>query len=62
MYKPLFAVAAAGLATVLLLPLLGAVLGFVLTILKFVALGGLIWFVFWLLTRKKDKGGEAPAA
>ena len=62
MYKPLFAVAAAGLATVLLLPLLGAALGFVFTILKFVALGGLIWFVFWLLTRKKDKGGEAPAA
>lgn len=70
MHKPILVVAAAGavgfglwkLASVLLLPLVGTVLGFLLTILKFVAIGALVWLAFWLITRKKDKGGEAPAA
>ena len=70
MHKPLFAVAAVGvlgfalwkLASLLLLPLVGTVLGFLLTILKFAAIGGLLWLAFRWLTRKKDEGGEAPAA
>jgi threonine/homoserine/homoserine lactone efflux protein len=69
MHKPVLAVAAVGivgfalwkLASVLLLPLIGTLLGVVLTIVKFVAIGALIWLAFWFFTRKKDKGGEAPA-
>ena len=59
--KPLLALAAVGAAGVLLLPLLGALLGLVFTILKFVAIGGLIWLAYWFITRKKDEGGEASA-
>jgi threonine/homoserine/homoserine lactone efflux protein len=69
MHKPILTVAAVGVAgfalwkvaSVLLLPLVGALLGLVFTILKFAAIGGLIWLAYWLITRKKDKGGEAPA-
>lgn len=69
MHKPVLALAAAGavgfalwqLASVLLLPLVGTLLGVLLTIVKFAAIGALLWFVFWFFTRKKDTGGEAPA-
>lgn len=69
MHKPVLALAAAGavgfalwkLASILLLPLVGTVLGFLLTILKFALIGSLLWLVYWFVTRKKDKGGEAPA-
>ena len=69
MHKPVLALAAAGavgfalwkLASLLLLPLVGTVVGFLLTILKFAAIGALLWFAYWFLTRKKDTGGEAPA-
>jgi threonine/homoserine/homoserine lactone efflux protein len=69
MRHPLFALAAVGaagfalwkVASLLLLPLVGTLLGIVFTVLKFVVLAGLIWFAFWLVTRKKDKGGEATA-
>jgi uncharacterized membrane protein YhdT len=62
MHKPLLALAAAGavgfalwqLASILLLPLVGI-------LLKFAAIGALLWLVFWFLNRKKDTGGEAPA-
>ena len=69
MNRPLLTVAAVGvagfavwkLASVLLLPLVGALLGLLFTVLKVAAIGGLIWFAYWLITRKKDKGDEAPA-
>lgn len=69
MHKPILALAAATavgfalwkLASVLLLPLVGTLLGFVLTIVKFAAIGALIWLAIWFFTRKRDKGGEAPA-
>lgn len=69
MHKPVLALAAAGavgfalwkLASLLLLPLVGTVVGFLLTILKFAAIGALLWFAYRFLTRKKDTGGEAPA-
>jgi len=69
MHKPVLALAAAGavgfalwkLASVLLLPLVGSLVGILLTVVKFAAIGALLWFVFWFVTRKKDTGGEAPA-
>lgn len=69
MHKPLLAVAAVGVvgfalwkvAAVLLLPLVGTVLGFLFTIVKFVVIGALLLFAFRWLTRGKDKGNEAAA-
>ena len=63
MLKPVLQVAAVGilgvtiwkLASFLLLPLLGTVLGFVFTILKIALVVGAILFVVWFL---KKKGGE----
>ena len=69
--KPLFAVAATAVvgfaiwkvAAVLLLPLVGTVLGFVFTLVKFALIGALLWLAYsWITRRGKDKGGEAPAA
>ena len=65
MIKPVLQVAAVGLlgvtlwklASFLLLPLLGTVLGFVLTIVKIALIVGAILFVVWFL--KKKSGGEA---
>ena len=63
MVKPVLQVAAVGilgvtiwkLASFLLLPLLGTVLGFVFTILKIALIVSAILFVVWFL---KKKGGE----
>lgn len=68
MHKPLLALAAVGvtgfalwkIASLLLLPLVGTAVGFLLTILKFAAIGALLWLAYWFLTRKKGTG-EAPA-
>jgi hypothetical protein len=64
MMKPVLQVAAVGLlgvtlwkvASFLLLPLLGTMLGFVLTIIKIALIVGAILFVVWFL--KKKGGGE----
>ena len=74
MLKPVLQVAAVGLlgvtiwklASFLLLPLLGTVLGFVLTILKIALIVGAILFVVWFLKKnggeeKKDDGVSASA-
>ncbi len=63
MLKPVLQVAAVGilgvtiwkLASFLLLPLLGTVLGFVFTLLKITLIVSAILFVVWFL---KKKGGE----
>lgn len=66
MNKSLLTLAAVGVAGFaawkLLLPIVGLVLGLVFTVLKFAAIAGLIWLVYWLITRDKDRGGEAPAS
>ncbi len=72
MLKPVLQVAAVGLlgvtiwklASFLLLPLLGTMLGFVFTILKIAVVVGAILFVVWFLKRKngeekKDDGLSA---
>ena len=59
MLRPVLGVAAAGflgillwkLASVLLLPLVGIVIGFVLFALKIAIIVGAVWFVFWLFRR-----------
>jgi uncharacterized membrane protein len=64
MIKPALQVAAVGilgvtlwkLASFLLLPLLGTVLGFVLTIVKIALIVSVVLFVVWFL--KKKKAGE----
>jgi hypothetical protein len=74
MLKPVLQVAAVGLlgvtiwklASFLLLPLLGTVLGFVFTILKIALILGAILFVVWVLKKKggaekKDEGLSADA-
>lgn len=69
MRHPLLALAAVGaagfalwkLASLLLLPLVGTLLGIVFTVLKFAAVGALIWFAFWLLNRRRGRDGEATA-
>lgn len=69
MRHPIVALAAVGavgfalwkVASLLLLPLVGTLLGIVFTVLKFAAVGALIWFAFWLVNRNKGKGGEATA-
>jgi hypothetical protein len=75
MLKPVLQVAAVGilgvtiwkLASFLLLPLLGTVLGFVFTILKIALILGAILFVVWFLKKKggaeekKDDGLSADA-
>ena len=74
MLKPVLQVAAVGilgvtiwkLASFLLLPLLGTVLGFAFTILKIALILGAILFVVWFLRRKggeekKDDGLSADA-
>jgi len=69
MHKPVLTLAAVGaagfalwkVASVLLLPLLGTLLGLVFTVVKFIAIAGLLWLAYWFITRNKDKGGEAPA-
>ena len=77
MLKPVLQVAAVGilgvtiwkLASFLLLPLLGTVLGFVFTILKIALVVSAILFVVWFLKRKggtekeekKDDGLSADA-
>jgi hypothetical protein len=75
MLKPVLQVAAVGvlgvtiwkLASFLLLPLLGTVLGFALTILKIALIVSAILFVVWFLKKKggaeekKDDGVSADA-
>jgi hypothetical protein len=62
MHRPLLAIGATAAAGFVLLKLLPVLIGLVLTIVKFVAIGGLICLAIWFFTRKKDKGGEAPAS
>lgn len=76
MLKPVLQVAAVGLlgvtiwklASFLLLPLLGTMLGFVFTILKIALIVGAILFVVWFLKKKggaeekKDDGLSADAS
>ena len=69
MLKPALQLTAVGLlgitlwklASILLLPLVGAALGFVLAILKIVFVVGAILFVVWLLKRNggEEKKGDA---
>jgi hypothetical protein len=64
--KPLFALAAVGLAGVaiwklaaaFLLPLAGVVLGF---LFKIALIGGLVWLALWFFKKsdRGEKGGEA---
>lgn len=48
--------------SILLLPLLGTLLGFFFTILKFALLVGLVFFVLWWLRKDEHKDGEAGAS
>ena len=70
MLRPVLGVAAAGflgillwkLASVLLLPLVGIVIGFVLFAIKIAVIIGAVWFVIWLFRRgNKSETKEAPA-
>jgi hypothetical protein len=66
--RPVVALPAAGIVgialwkilSILLLPLAGALIGFLLMILKVGLLVALVLFALWLF-RRKDAGGEAPA-
>jgi type IV secretory pathway TrbL component len=70
MFKPVLTLAAAGFVgvalwkvlSVLFLPLLGTVLGVVLTLVKVALIVGLVMFVFWWFTKNNKKDGEAPAS
>jgi len=64
MVKPIVTVAAAGvlgvalwkLLSVLFLPLVGTLLGMLLTVLKIVLIVGVVLLVWWLVRRRKDEG------
>jgi hypothetical protein len=64
MAKPIVAVAAAGflgvalwkLLSILFLPLVGTLLGILLTVLKVVLIVGAVLLVWWLMRRRKDEG------
>ena len=64
MVKPIVTVAAAGflgvalwkLLSVLFLPLVGTLLGMLLTVLKVVLIVGVVLLVWWLVRRRKDEG------
>lgn len=68
MMKPLVTLATAGIVgialwkvlSILLLPLAGALIGFLLMILKVGLIVALVLFALWLF-RRKDSGGEAHA-
>lgn len=67
MLKPIAMLAATGVAGlvliklvgVLLFPLLGVLIGFLLWALKFALIAGLIWWGFHLFKRWSEKGSEA---
>jgi threonine/homoserine/homoserine lactone efflux protein len=69
-FKPLLTIAAAGFAgfalwkvlSFLFLPLLGTLLGIVLTLLKVALVAGLVWFVVQWFMKTKRKDDEAPAS
>ena len=62
MAKPILQLAAAGflgvalwkVVSILLLPLLGTLLGFFLTLLKVALVVGLVFLVFWLFRKRQD--------
>ena len=64
MSKPIVTVAAAGflgialwkLLSILFLPLVGTLLGMLLTVLKVVLIVGAVLLVWWLVRRRKDEG------
>jgi len=64
MTKPIVTVAAAGflgialwkLLSILFLPLVGTLLGMLLTVVKVVLIVGLVLLVWWLVRRRKDEG------
>lgn len=64
MSKPIVTVAAAGflgvalwkLLSILFLPLVGTLLGMLLTVLKVVLIVGVVLLVWWLVRRRKDEG------
>jgi hypothetical protein len=64
MFKPIVTVAAAGflgialwkLLSILFLPLVGTLLGMLLTVVKVVLIIGLLLLVWWLVRRRKDEG------
>jgi uncharacterized membrane protein len=64
MTKPIVTVAAAGflgialwkLLSILFLPLVGTLLGMLLTVLKVVLIVAVVLFVWWLVRRRKDEG------
>jgi hypothetical protein len=64
MTKPIVTVAAAGflgialwkLLSILFLPLVGTLLGMLLTVLKVVLIVGAVLLVWWLVRRRKDEG------
>lgn len=67
MLKPIAMLAATGVAGlvliklvgVLLFPLLGVLIGFLLWALKFALIAGLIWWGFHLFKRWSENGSEA---
>jgi hypothetical protein len=64
MSKPIVTLAAAGflgialwkLLSILFLPLVGTLLGMLLTVVKVVLIVGLVLLVWWLVRRRKDEG------
>jgi Flp pilus assembly protein TadB len=64
MTKPIVTVAAAGflgialwkLLSILFLPLVGTLVGMLLTVLKVVLIVGAVLLVWWLVRRRKDEG------
>lgn len=64
MSKPIVTVAAAGflgvalwkLLSILFLPLVGTLLGMLLTVLKVVLIVGVVLLVWWLVRRRNDEG------
>jgi hypothetical protein len=64
MSKPIVTLAAAGflgialwkLLSILFLPLVGTLLGMLLTVVKVAVIVGAVLFVWWLLRRRKDEG------
>jgi hypothetical protein len=70
MAKPFLQLAAVGVLgvalwkvlSVLLLPLVGTLLGIVLTVLKVALIVGLVFLALWWFRRDHKKDGEAPAS
>jgi purine-cytosine permease-like protein len=67
MSKSIVTVAAVGflgfalwkILSILLLPLVGTLLGFLLTIVKVAVIAGLILLAWWLVVRRRKDEGEA---